>query len=83
MDDWAIVAVAFAFAGVAGNYFHSKNTRNNSAKDTANLRQENETLHREFEELRGHAGKLGDRMDVMERILDAEVPNWRNKLEDA
>lgn len=31
----------------------------------------------ELERLRVVAGRLGERLDALERVLDAEHPNWR------
>lgn len=33
-------------------------------------------------DLRVNAEKLENRLDAMERILDSEVPDWRQKLHD-
>lgn len=33
-------------------------------------------------EIRAKADKLGDRIETLERILDSEVPDWRQRKND-
>ena len=34
----------------------------------------------ELEDLAGHAGKLTERIETLESILDAEAPGWRDRV---
>ncbi|RMB02807.1 hypothetical protein [Eilatimonas milleporae] len=47
----------------------------------ARIRAERGTDEREMDRLRDLAGRLEQRMHNMERILDAEVPGWRERLD--